>query len=100
MTNRLYKLSKPPNISLPFTICIMEIVNFNLHGPQEKSESLMGSETSTQTIENLNLDQVLVDVKSNDESHHTLKPLATEKDTVSVSLIHPIIYFKSAYSLL
>ena len=97
MTNRLYKLSKPPNISLPFTICIMEIVNFNLHGPQEKSESLMGSETSTRTIENLNLDQGLVDVKSNDES---LKPLATEKDTVSVSLIHPIIYFKSAYSLL
>ena len=75
----------------------MEIVNFNLHGPQEKSESLMGSETSTRTIENLNLDQGLVDVKSNDES---LKPLATEKDTVSVSLIHPIIYFKSAYSLL
>ena len=75
----------------------MEIVNFNLHGPQEKSESLMGSETSTRTIENLNLDQGLVDVKSNDES---LKPLATEKDTVSASLIHPIIYFKSAYSLL
>ena len=97
MTNRLYKLCKPPNISLPFTICIMEIVNFNLHRPQEKSESLMGSETSTRTIENLNLDQGLVDVKSNDES---LKPLTTEKDTVSVSLIHPIIYFKSAYSLL
>ncbi|PAV17062.1 hypothetical protein PNOK_0712600 [Pyrrhoderma noxium] len=66
----------------------MEIVKFNLHGPQEESESLMGSETSTRTIENLNLDQGLVDVKSNDESHHTLKSLATEKDTVSPGLAY------------